>query len=78
MSDRNESPWRKSEAANDNTLASANRNDSGNRTQLHTMICDLPHNPGIIKGEAELLARFFDVIERQLEAANDNEDSGKD
>jgi len=70
-----ESPWRKLDPANDNAIAPDRR---GNRTQARSVICDLPHSPGIIEGEAELLARFFDVIESQLEAANDNETSGED
>lgn len=75
MSDRNESPWTKADAANDN--GDDQEDNRGNRTQARTVICDLPFDPGIIEGEVELLARFFDLIMDDLEAANDNESSGE-
>lgn len=76
MSRHEGSLWARPKAANDNERDDAT--GRGNRTQPRAVICDLPDSPGIIQGEADLLARFFHQIANEVEPANDNEAPAED
>lgn len=76
MTHNTKSPWSGQEAANDNE--DAPQGNRGNRTQVPAVICDLPSDPGIIEGEADLLARYFHLILDDPTPANDNEATAED